>query len=76
MQFVRSPAKVFRDSGEDAVTHDHDTAARGEQESRKGRATKKFFCLYIGIIAPNQKYLQKKLKKSLEIQFFAVSLYP
>ena len=25
----------------------------------KGRATKKFFCIYIGIIAQNQKYLKK-----------------
>ena len=45
------------------------TTAGGEQESHKGRATKKFFCLYIGIIAPNQKYLQKKLKKIWKFNF-------
>ena len=50
-------------------THDHDTTIGGEQESHKGRATKKFFCLYIGIIAPNQKYLQKKLKKVWKFNF-------
>ena len=69
VQFVRSPAKVFRESRRGCGTHDHDTTTRGEQESRKGRATKKFFCLYIGIIAPNQKYLQKKLKKIWKFNF-------
>lgn len=59
MQFAGVLQRYSGRAGEDAGTHDHDTATRGEQESRKGRATKKFFCLYIGIIAPNQKYLQK-----------------
>ena len=66
MQWCNLSGVMQRYSGrarEDAGTHDHDTTTGGEQESHKGRATKKFFSLYIGIIAPNQKYLQKKLKK-------------
>ena len=54
--------------GEQERMQEH-TTTRGEQESHKGRATKKFFCLYIGIITPDQKYLQKKLKKVWKFNF-------
>ena len=55
-------------------------AGERQRESRRGcrntrppkesrRATnKEIFCLYIGIIAPNEKYLQKMLKKICRYQ--------
>ena len=60
--------KGLQAAPEKAGTHDHDTTTEGEQESHKGRAgedagrraTKKInFALYIGMIAENEKYLQK-----------------
>ena len=45
--------------GEPERMQEHTTTTRPPQESHKGRATKKFFCIYIGIIAQNQKYLKK-----------------
>lgn len=53
-------------AGEDAGTHDHDTTTAGEPQRE---SNKEIFCLYIGIIAPNQKYLKKKLRKIWKFNF-------
>ena len=71
MQFVRSSAKVFRDSGEDAVTHDHDTTTAGEPQRE---SNKEIFLLIYRYNCTKSKIFAKKVKKNLEIQFFAVSL--
>lgn len=65
VQVFRSPAKDCRQNRRGCrntrPTHDHRRRA-GE------RQTKKFFVLYIGIIEPNEKYLQKMLKKICRYQ--------
>ena len=57
--------------GEPERMQEHTTTTRPPEENRRATkgGNKEIFCLYIGIIAPNQKYLQKKLKKVWKFNF-------
>ena len=58
-------------AGEDAGTHDHDTTTAGEPQRE---SNKEIFLLIYRYNYTRPKIFAKKVKKSLEIQFFAVSL--
>lgn len=67
VQVFRSPAKDCRQGEQERRN------TRPPKESRRA-TNKEIFCLYIGIIAPNEKYLQKNVKKNLQVSKFVVPL--